>query len=537
MNQTLTAAPTTKLPLAKIELGPNPRTNMDQGELAELATSIKSVGLIQPVVVRPKGEGWELICGQRRLAAHLLAGLTEIECVVRSYSDADLLNVQVVENIQRADMPPLDEAHAIAAMIERGNSTEEIAGTLGRSLTYILQRNQLNNLSKTLTMGLAKGLMNVAQALVFARISSHKTQDELLEQVIESKVFKAPIEDSAASIADAANRHVLHTLRSAPFKIADEKILPKAGACTTCQQRSGSCAALFPDLDVKKDDRCLNSACWDQKTAAYTRLRLVEAKAQGYKVLEGKDAEKAHYSGNWTDLDRNVYLGDKSVTPRQLVKGADAELAILVNSRGEIEEYVSTKDFSAAVKAQTPKKEADKLTRSQMTQRDAERAERQRKVLTAAVLASLTAQAGPAALKVLGKKEETVLLTQLAELSVTRLNHDFTRGLAKALKLDVGKNKDMPGLNYAAAVRKWVETTLQTPDKGAALAVLATATVMSTGGGWSGESAFHKRLLATLRIDPKSTEAKVKADAKAEKEAKKVGRANSDRQAEGSGEK
>src|SRR4051812_10463470 len=129
-----------EIPINKI--GPsktNPRTWFDEGKLNELARSIKRSGVVQPLLVRRLADGsFELIAGERRLRASQRAGLATAPCVVRELSESELLEVQIVENAQREDVNPMDEARALKRLRDQlAYDVVEIAERIGKSEAYV----------------------------------------------------------------------------------------------------------------------------------------------------------------------------------------------------------------------------------------------------------------------------------------------------------------------------------------------------------------------------------------------------------------
>ena len=119
-----------------IETNPDqPRTRFDQAALEELAASIKNYGVIQPILVTELGDGkYELIAGERRMRASMLAGLSTIPCIVKSFSESDRAEIALIENLQREDLNPVEEAKAYRALMDKSGMTqEELANKLGRS--------------------------------------------------------------------------------------------------------------------------------------------------------------------------------------------------------------------------------------------------------------------------------------------------------------------------------------------------------------------------------------------------------------------
>ena len=99
------------LPLAKVQPNPKqPRQNFDEEKLRELAASIKEQGVLQPVLVRPQGKGWQIVAGERRYKAAKIAGLKELPCIIRELDDNTTLEIALIENIQRQNLNPLEEA-------------------------------------------------------------------------------------------------------------------------------------------------------------------------------------------------------------------------------------------------------------------------------------------------------------------------------------------------------------------------------------------------------------------------------------------
>jgi ParB family chromosome partitioning protein len=152
-------------------IGPNPRQprqEFDEDSLAELAESIKSVGLLQPMIVRPAAEApgrFELVAGERRLRACRLAGLTEVAVLVRRTQDDQLLRDAVLENLQRADLNALEEAAAYHQLIEDfGYTHDELAKVLGKSRPHISNSLRLLRLPPEVARRVAAGVLSAGHA-------------------------------------------------------------------------------------------------------------------------------------------------------------------------------------------------------------------------------------------------------------------------------------------------------------------------------------------------------------------------------------
>lgn len=127
------------VPIEDIDANPNqPRQNL--GDLSELISSVKEKGIIEPIVVRPKGSRFEIIAGERRYRAAVDAGLAEVPCVVRDASDAEVLELALIENLQRKDLTPFEEADGFKALAETyGYTHEQMAEKLGKSRSTITE--------------------------------------------------------------------------------------------------------------------------------------------------------------------------------------------------------------------------------------------------------------------------------------------------------------------------------------------------------------------------------------------------------------
>ena len=162
-----------------------PRTRMDPQSIAELADSIKAQGVIQPILVRPVENGkFEIIAGERRWRASQLAGLTQVPVVVRAVPDKAALAMALIENIQREDLNPLEEATGIQRLIDEFDMTHEIAAqAVGRSRSAVTNLLRLLNLSKAVQDLLMQGKIEMGHARALLAVSGSR-QAELAHQII-----------------------------------------------------------------------------------------------------------------------------------------------------------------------------------------------------------------------------------------------------------------------------------------------------------------------------------------------------------------
>ena len=162
-----------------------PRTRMDPQSIAELADSIKAQGLIQPILVRPVDNGkYEIIAGERRWRASQLAGLTKVPVVIRAVPDKSALAMALIENIQREDLNPLEEATGIQRLVDEFDMTHDAAAqAVGRSRSAVTNLLRLLNLSKAVQDLLMQGKIEMGHARALLAVSGPR-QAELAHQII-----------------------------------------------------------------------------------------------------------------------------------------------------------------------------------------------------------------------------------------------------------------------------------------------------------------------------------------------------------------
>jgi len=175
-----------ELPIDKISANPHqPRRDWDEPKLQELAASIRSSGLIHPVVVRPMGGGFQLVAGERRLRAARLAGQTAIPAIVRDASEDQMLEWALVENIQRADLNPVERARAYRHYIDQCSVTQqEAAERLGQDRATIANYMRLLELPEIIRDMLAGGRLSMGHARALLAVSGEHVQVRLAERVV-----------------------------------------------------------------------------------------------------------------------------------------------------------------------------------------------------------------------------------------------------------------------------------------------------------------------------------------------------------------
>jgi ParB family chromosome partitioning protein len=163
-----------------------PRTHFDETALEGLAESIRSHGIVQPLLVRRRGDGYELIAGERRWRAARLAGLTRVPVVVKEVPDESLLEIALIENIQRENLNPIEEAQAYKKLIETVGLTQEALATrVGRDRSYITNYLRLLRLPDDLQLLVIEGRLSTGHARTLLAVTHIDLQRRLARQIIE----------------------------------------------------------------------------------------------------------------------------------------------------------------------------------------------------------------------------------------------------------------------------------------------------------------------------------------------------------------
>ncbi len=215
----------------EVEIGrliPNryqPRRDFSEAGLAELAASIREQGIVQPIVVTPRGEKLEIVAGERRWRAAALAGLTKVPIVLRErQSETDLLEVALVENLQREDLNPLDAAEAYARLKDEFRlSHERIADRVGKDRTTISNALRLLKLPSSVKDRVRSGLLSGGHARALASLASADDQERLAEEIVRRNLSVRQTEKRVASFGGADKLRREH--RRDPFtRDAEEKL-------------------------------------------------------------------------------------------------------------------------------------------------------------------------------------------------------------------------------------------------------------------------------------------------------------------------
>lgn len=205
------------------EIKPNanqPRKTFDEGKLEELASSIEAHGLIQPLVVRKSNNGYEIVAGERRWRAARKIGLREIPAIVRELNDEENMLLAIIENMQREDLDPIEEAEGINQMIEiYGLSQEQVSKSLGKSRPYISNQLRLLKLPTDIRKLVSEGKLSSGHVRALINVPDENKQISLAKQAVEQGLSVRQIEVLAKESKDVTKK----AKSKKPKKSADVK--------------------------------------------------------------------------------------------------------------------------------------------------------------------------------------------------------------------------------------------------------------------------------------------------------------------------
>lgn len=283
------------LPIAFIRISKTNRKRFNQQALEELAANIKANGLIQPILVRPvpqtetEAEPFEIVCGERRYRASKIAELESINVICRELSDTQAAELQLIENLQREDPHPMEEAEGYQAlMLHSGYTADMLAEKLNKSKSQIYATLKLCNLCKELRDAFFENeKFTRSLALLIARIPVPELQVEAFNEIIDEYGNGEPM--SYRDAADHIQTHYNVNLKTAIFSTTDSKLVPEAGACKTCPKRTDN----DPDLADFEKNICIDPKCYESKVIAHHSQVIAKAEKNKLSILRDKDAKSA----------------------------------------------------------------------------------------------------------------------------------------------------------------------------------------------------------------------------------------------------
>lgn len=191
--------PEASLPITSIVTNPDqPRKNFDETQLSELSDSIKQNGVLQPILVRKKGDKYEIVAGERRYQASKLAGLKEIPAIVREIDDAEVFQLALIENLQRSDLTPIEEARGYRQLLDtKGLTQEGLAKILSKSRSAIANTLRLMDLPQEVQDMMEEGQITAGHARAILAVSTEEGRIKLAQKVVAENLTVRQTENLA----------------------------------------------------------------------------------------------------------------------------------------------------------------------------------------------------------------------------------------------------------------------------------------------------------------------------------------------------
>lgn len=345
------------------------RTDPKSKALQCLAASINAQGQLSPIVVRPVGPDhnqFELVAGHRRLVAiRDVLGRKTIRASWRVMTDAEAASVTAVENLQREDLPPLDQAREISGLLKSGLTIPEVANRIGKSATWVARRASLMGLSPAWLKALEAGHLEGIRVEVLELVARMRTEDQeaLVDEAGpdkwrtgDAKIWQATtwtVKRTEDQLAD-----LTHELKRAPWKLDDGTLDPQRGSCSACQKTSASQPGLFAEYvedllaDVKVA-RCLDRGCWAAKAQVFALQKVSK--------LRANNQEAVLLQGAWQEPIKGARHSYEFSNAKKAEKGA---VALVDSATGAVtygRRYNETNRASGGTKAEKPETPAAQL--------------------------------------------------------------------------------------------------------------------------------------------------------------------------------
>jgi ParB family chromosome partitioning protein len=310
----------TSIKVDRIHVAPwNARKTASPAGMDELIASIREHGIQVPLLVRvtayastDSGFSYEIIAGHRRFRAAFKLNLPDVPCIVRDLSDDEAKEIGLIDNLQREDVPALEEADAYAELQTRLGTAAAIAQRVGKDVAYVTKRMQLRTLGEMPRKALAERLITIDHALLLARLGATEQDDNLKwalnvnagvkEKVAETIAYRMKERDrsdrygrwepeSVLSLKAHIEQSVGRKLKRAPWDLAATNLTADGVACVGCPSNTADNTALFGDLSID-EATCENGGCFETKRQTFVHIALTAA-GEGAIKLSWKDSTAA----------------------------------------------------------------------------------------------------------------------------------------------------------------------------------------------------------------------------------------------------
>ncbi len=296
----------------------NPRRTFEETALKELAESIRAQGVLSPLLVRPLTEnGFEIVAGARRYRAARMAEIPTVPVRIVNLSDAQAVEMSIVENLQRKDVHPLEEAQGFRALLDLDEpkySIEQIAAKVGKTPVFVASRLKLIDLVPAAVDAFCADEIGVGHALLLAKLPADQQGQALsacFKEVYNNGAKPARILLPVRNLQFWIDSNILLVLKDAPFNKRDAQLVPIAGSCADCPKRTGHNKLLFGDDLGRQGDRCTDPSCYQAKVSAHVG-QTIAAKPEMVQISTAYGGQKEGSSV----LPRNKYTAIRDDKPK-----------------------------------------------------------------------------------------------------------------------------------------------------------------------------------------------------------------------------
>jgi ParB/RepB/Spo0J family partition protein len=435
------------------------RKTFTPAALNEMANSILEKGVVQPIIARPvsaiedeerrdaalkTGAKYEIVAGERRWRGSKLAKKTAIPTIVRELNDHDALLTQTIENAQRENPEPLEEAAQYDELLRMGPTTvKELAARTGKSHAYIYGRVSLLRLPEKMKAALRDEKVSLPVAQLVARIPNPTVAEEAAKRILKGDAYGRQI--TLHDVQRFIFEQCMMQLRGAPFDPKDKTLVPDAGPCALCPKRTGNEKELF--ADVGRADVCTDIVCFRAKCDAARARLLDKAKEEGKAVLSPEESAQLYphhsnlsYDAPYVELSHPCPFVPKKTWGEVLAKvpkDERPEIAVAVDKTGTLHELIGRKEAGEVARAldlAKPTETRGSLSPEAVRQRrqmseSRERHERTIRAVDLAITAVIEKQAKA--------KDTKALFRLLRVLAMKEANFDTERRVAKRLRTPV----------------------------------------------------------------------------------------------------
>ena len=217
-----------------------PRAYFDEDSLSELAESVKKYGVIQPIIVRKQDDHYEIVAGERRWRAAKLAGLKEIPAIIKDYGEQEMAEISLIENLQRQDLNPIEEARAYQTLIKKYHlKQDEIAERVSKGRTVITNALRLLKLDQKVQEMLIEGLLTTGHAKVLLGLEAKEQQIEVAERIVDDQLS---VRETERLIKSMLNKKETHQQKELPnqslYQQIEEKMKQKIGTMVKIKRKA-----------------------------------------------------------------------------------------------------------------------------------------------------------------------------------------------------------------------------------------------------------------------------------------------------------